>query len=71
MNYKDLQEGQIFNFIDHPKEDIFLRMDRGFIRIPNKFANTNMSIPFPDSERDVYLLTKKQIYTNVVLKRTK
>jgi hypothetical protein len=69
MNYKDLVEGQIFNFIDHPNKDIFLKMKSGFIRIPNKFSIMNNldNTTFPDSTKDVKILTKMTIHRNIVL----
>lgn len=71
MNYKELKEGQIFNFIDHPQQDIFLKLFKGFVRIPNKFTFFNEKRNFPNSNKDVKLLTKEQIYKNMVLTKEK
>lgn len=72
MNYKDLKVGQIFNFVPtHPKEDVFIKLQKGFLRIPNKFTDVNNFEPFSDSGTDVILLTKKDVYKNIVLKKVK
>lgn len=78
MNYKDLKNGHIFTFTDHPENDIFIKLEIGFVRIPNKFCSSPLSNntdgnrrigPFPDSNKDVRLLTKKEIYKSIVLRK--
>ena len=73
MNYSELKTGHIFNFVDHPKDDMFLKMDNGFIRLPNKFNYDILDSGkgnFPDSIKDVIIIkSRKKIANNLTLRK--